>query len=149
MKNIGFKRSKKIRINIYLVVIIVFILAMVFFNFVVMNQFLPTNTYYTDSGNISYPVIYQQYADKRINKLFAYKSEKYNMIANESLSLIDNDRKLNLLIQRNDYEFSELEYEIRDKTTKELIERTRVPIINSKDKEEKIKKYWYLCRYKI
>ena len=135
MKNIGFKRSKKIRINIYLVVIIVFILAMVFFNFVVMNQFLPTNTYYTDSGNISYPVIYQQYADKRINKLFAYKSEKYNMIANESLSLIDNDRKLNLLIQRNDYEFSELEYEIRDKTTKELIERTRVPIINSKDKE--------------
>ena len=115
-------------------VIIVFILAMVFFNFVVMNQFLPTNTYYTDSGNISYPVIYQQYADKRINKLFAYKSEKYNMIANESLSLIDNDRKLNLLIQRNDYEFSELEYEIRDKTTKELIERTRVPIINSKDK---------------
>ena len=81
MKNIGFKRSKKIRINIYLVVIIVFILAMVFFNFVVMNQFLPTNTYYTDSGNISYPVIYQQYADKRINKLFAYKSEKYNMLS--------------------------------------------------------------------
>ena len=135
MNTNGFKRVRKFKINIFFTVILVFVLAMAFFNFVIMNQFLPTNTYYTDSGNISYPVIYQQYADKRINKLFAYKSEKYNMIANESLSLIDNERKLNLLIQRNDYEFSELEYEIRDKTTKELIERTRVPILDSKSKE--------------
>ena len=101
MNSISFKRVRKIKINIFLTVVIVFVLAMAFFNLVTMNQFLPTNTYYTDSGNISYPVIYQQYADKRINKLFAYKDEKYNMIANESLSLIDNERKLSLIIQRN------------------------------------------------
>ena len=135
MRIIGFRIKRRIRLNIFLAVIIVFILAMAFFNFVTMNQFIPNNVYYTDSGNISYPVLYQQYADKRINKLFAYKDEKYNMTANETLTLLDNERKINLLIQRNDYEFSELEYEIRDKTSKELIERTRVPIINSKDKE--------------
>ena len=135
MKRDSFRNKRTFRINKYFAVIAVFILAMAFFNLIIMNLFLPTNTYYTESGNISYPVIYQQYADKRINKLFAYKSEKYNMVANETLSLIDNERKLNLIIQKNDYDFSELEYEIRDKTTKELIERTRVPIPDSKSKE--------------
>lgn len=134
MKNEHF-RKRKIRINILFIIVLVFILAMAFFNTITMNSLIPSNTYYTESGNISYPVIYQEFANKRINKLFAYRSKEYIMTANESLSLIENDRKLKLIIQRNDYEFNEIEYEIRNKTDGELIERTRVPIIDSKNNE--------------
>lgn len=134
MKREGF-RKRKIKINQTQIVTAVFVISLIIFNFFVLNKLMPTNTYYSDSGNTSFPVIYQIINGKKINKMFAYRDSNYSMNANDKVSLLGTDRKLNFVIERNDSVISELEYEVRDKTSKELLERTSVIIPNSNEKE--------------
>ena len=134
MRKEGFRRKRIVISKPYLMLAI-FIISLVIFNFFVLNKLIPTNTYYSDSGNTSFPVIYQMVNGKKINKMFAYRDSNYSMNANDKVSLLGSDRKLNFIIEKNDSIFSELEYEVRDKTSKELLERTSILIPNTKEKE--------------
>ena len=131
-------RKRRINIPIYAVVIVFFILSLIFFN-VQINQETVRKTNESQDANFSqFPIIYQEINGFKTNVLRAYRNQNYSMVSNESLSVLGKDRDFTMVIKKNNTEFENIEYEIRDKNSNELIERTVVGVPFSKDNEVKV-----------
>lgn len=134
--NIFVKRRKK-PLNPILVAMFVFFLAIVLFNVYTYNRLKPKQLYYMDTLDATFPIIYQIRNDKMINEMRGFTNEKYNMVSNDTITMLDAERKLTLLIKNNKNVFNAIEYEIRDKTSNSLLERTKFDI--SEDNKNKKK----------
>lgn len=134
--NIFVKRRKK-PLNPILVAMVVFFLAIVLFNVYTYNRLKPKQLYYMDTLDATFPIIYQIRNDKMINEMRGFANEKYNMVSNDTITMLDAERKLTLLIKNNKNVFNAIEYEIRDKTSNSLLERTKFDI--SEDNKNKKK----------
>ena len=89
-----------------------------------------------DSLDSTFPIIYQIRNDKKINEMRGFVDEQYRMVSNETITMLGEDRKLNLLIKNNNIHFNYIKYEVRDKTSNGLIERTKLDIVSS-DRDQK------------
>ena len=138
--NIFVKRRKK-PLNPILVAMVVFFLAIVLFNVYTYNRLKPKQLYYMDTLDATFPIIYQIRNDKMINEMRGFANEKYNMVSNDTITMLDAERKLTLLIKNNKNVFNAIEYEIRDKTSNSLLERTKFDISedNKNKKKDEIK----------
>ena len=134
--NIFVKRRKK-PLNPILVAMVVFFLAIVLFNVYTYNRLKPKQLYYMDTLDATFPIIYQIRNEKMINEMRGFANEKYNMVSNDTITMLDAERKLTLLIKNNKNVFNAIEYEIRDKTSNSLLERTKFDI--SEDNKNKKK----------
>ena len=134
--NIFVKRRKK-PLNPILVAMVVFFLAIALFNVYTYNRLKPKQLYYMDTLDATFPIIYQIRNDKMINEMRGFANEKYNMVSNDTITMLDAERKLTLLIKNNKNVFNAIEYEIRDKTSNSLLERTKFDI--SEDNKNKKK----------
>ena len=114
-----------------------FFLAIVLFNVYTYNRLKPKQLYYMDTLDATFPIIYQIRNDKMINEMRGFANEKYNMVSNDTITMLDAERKLTLLIKNNKNVFNAIEYEIRDKTSNSLLERTKFDI--SEDNKNKKK----------
>ena len=134
MKNRFFKnrtnRRRKKPINPVALAITAFIVAVIGFNTYQYNRLVPKQLYYIDNLDATLPIIYQVRKNRLMNEMRAYRSDRYNMVSNETTTLLEDGRKLNLLIKNNGSRFNYIEYEVRDRTSNSLLERTKVDILD-------------------
>jgi hypothetical protein len=121
-------RRKKININPIVLAVIAFAVAIVAFNMYTYNTLRPKELYYMDTLDASFPIIYQTRNNKKINEMRGFVDERYSLVSNDTITMLEAERKLDLLIVNNKNSFNMLEYEIRDKTSNSLLERTKVEI---------------------
>lgn len=121
-------RRKKIHINPIVLAVIAFAVAIVAFNLYTYNTLRPKELYYMDTLDASFPIIYQTRNNKKINEMRGFVDERYSLVSNDTITMLEAERKLDLLIVNNKNSFNMLEYEIRDKTSNSLLERTKVEI---------------------
>ena len=141
IRNIFPKKSKRRKkpINPVALAILAFIVAVFGFNYLVYKTLKPSELYYIDTLDSTFPIIYQMRGDNRINEMRGFADEKYNIVSNETITMLGNERKLDLLIKNNGNSFGYIEYEVRDRTSESLLERTRFEISDSdrnKSKDE-------------
>lgn len=129
-------RKRRREINPIVVAVLAFVVAAVGFNIYTYNRLKPKELYYMDNLDVSFPIIYQERNGKRINEMRGFVDERYNLVSNDTITILESERRLNLLIKNNGNDISFLEYEIRDKTSNSLLERTRIDI-TEENKTEK------------
>ena len=129
-------RRKKIHINPIVLAVLAFAVAIVAFNLYTYNRLRPKELYYMDTLDASFPIIYQTRKNRKINEMRGYVDERYSLVSNDTITMLEAERKLDLLIVNNKNSFNMLEYEIRDKTSNSLLERTKVEI--NDDNRDKI-----------
>ena len=128
---------KKLSINPVVAAVIAFIIAAVAFNVYTFNRLRPKELYYMDSLDTTFPIIYQIRNDKKLNEMRGFVDEKYNIVSNDTITLLGDERKLDLLIINNGNPFNYIEYEVRDRTSNSLLERTKLDITDeNKNKKE-------------
>lgn len=118
--------------------IIAFIITVIAFNVYTNRNLLPKHTYYIDTLDTTLPIIYQIRNEKKLNEMRGFRSENYKAVANEKLTILEKDRKLNIRILENGSTFDTIEYSVRDKNDGKLIERTRKTIEPSERKKDGI-----------
>ena len=133
---VGKPRRKK-PVNPILLATIAFIVAAVWFNMRHYNELRPKQLFYIDTLDVSFPIIYQIRNDKKLNEMRGFTNSNYSKVSNETVTLLGQGRKLDLLIKNNGNKFSYIDYEIRDRTSNRLLERTRLDVDDSNRDYEK------------
>ena len=125
-----FNRRKRRRqpTNPVFVAIFAFVVATIGFNVYTYNRLRPKELYYLDTLDTTYPIIYQLREGRRINEMRGFSDERYNIVSNETITMLGNERKMELLIKNNKNVIGFIEYEVRDKTSNSLLERTKLDI---------------------
>ncbi|MDO5564861.1 MAG: hypothetical protein Q4F88_06510 [Eubacteriales bacterium] len=130
------KKFKKILYSIITgksIYIIIFILATVIYT---LNSFLILRNEYQNFSSIEeskLPRLYMYAGEERINQLRAYNGDNVEGVANETLTIIPEDRILKVDIFDITNNINSINYEVRDKYSDALIERTQVGYIDKKD----------------
>ena len=130
------KRRRK-PVNPIALAIIAFVFAAVAFNVYNYNQLKPKQLYYIENLDISFPIIYQIRNERKLNEMRGFTNSNYSKVSNDTVTLLGQSRKLDLLIKNNGNRFNYLEYEVRDRTSNRLLERTRFDIDESSFDKEK------------
>lgn len=129
-------RKRKIKLgkySKYIFFVLIFIGAVIYYTFhsvVGMKNMLPNFTTIPES---TLPRIYVETNNEKINQLRAYKDESVNGVFNETLTIVPEDRKLVLDIYDLNMAVNGISYEVRDKYTDALVERTQ---LENKDIED-------------
>lgn len=132
ISNILTKKSnrRKHPVNPIALAVLAFIIAAVTFNVYTYNRLRPKELYYMDSLDTTFPIIYQIRNEKKLNEMRGFVDEKYNLVSNDTITLLGEERKLDLLITNNGNTFNYIEYEVRDRTSNSLLERTKIDILD-------------------
>ena len=132
-----FKSQSRRRIgpNYIIIIIIVFVIFSIGYNLITYFDILPKTTYYTEYEESKFPVLYIYRNDKKLNEMRAYQEVNYSDTANQHVTLLEDERILHILSENNGNIINEVEYEVREKTTNKLIERTRIGVDTSEEKE--------------
>lgn len=126
---------RRIKPNYIAIIVIIFIISIVAFNFFSYFDLHSKTTYYTENEESTFPVLYVYRNEKRLNEMRAYQEVNYSDTANQNITLLQDERELNILSVNNGNIINEIEYEVREKTTNKLIERTRLGIDTSEEDE--------------
>lgn len=135
----GSGRRKKKPINPIVLAVFAFVFAAAAFNIYTFNRLRPKELYYMDTLDATFPIIYQVRNDKKVNEMRGFVDERYNIVSNDTITMLEAERKLELLILNNRNDINSLEYEVRDRTSNSLLERTKIDISDenkSKDRDE-------------
>ena len=124
-------RRRKITINPIILAVIMFVIAAILFNYYSFKNLTPGQQYYSDTLDATFPIMYQIRNDKKINEIRGFVNERYNLVSNETITILNDDRKLDLLVKNNGNTFNMLEYEVRDRVSGRLIERTKFDVFES------------------
>lgn len=129
LKNL-FKSAKfkPISINPIVVAVIAFIAAAIFFGKHTYENLSPTALYYEEDLSSSFPIIYQIRNGNKINEMRGFTNDRYSIISNDTITVLEKGRILNLLIKNNGNNFSIIDYEVRDRTNNLLLERSRLEV---------------------
>lgn len=130
-KNLFTNRRRRKPINPIVVAVIIFVAATISFNIYTYNRLKPKQLYYMDTLDTTFPIIYQMRNDKKLNEMRGFTNEKYSIVANDTITMLNAERKLDLLIKNNGNSFNAIEYEVRDKTSNSLLERTKFDIVDA------------------
>lgn len=129
-------RRRKIKLgkySKYVIFVFVFIVAIIYYTFhsnISMKNMLSNTDSIPES---TLPRIYVEAGNEKINQLRAYKDETVNGVFNETLTIVPEDRKLILDIYDLNISLKGIAYEVRDKYTDALVERTQ---LENKDLED-------------
>ena len=129
-------RRKKRSINPIILGVLAFLIAVVGFNIYTFNRLRPKELYYIDTLDATFPIIYQVRDNRKINEMRGFVDERYNIVSNDTITMLETERKLELLINNNGNVINSLEYEVRDRTSNSLLERTKIEISDeNRDKQ--------------
>lgn len=132
IKNLFFPSTRRHRpVSVVLLAVIAFFVTAFLFNRWNFKNLNARSDVYDEDLESSFPILYQVRDDKKINEMRGFVHEQYNIISNDTITILNRDRKLNLLIKNNGNSFNALSYEVRDKTGNRLLERTRLEIYDS------------------
>lgn len=124
MKSNGIR--KNFNINPVVLGILFFISATVFFVLYRNKNLISKSTYYIDTLNSELPILFQERNGEKLNELRGYVSEEYSLTSNETITMLEEGRRITLLVNNNKNQIGAIEYEIRDKTSNKLLERTKL-----------------------
>ena len=124
-------RRRKININPVALGIIAFIVAAIWYNYQSTKNLTPSLQYHAEELNPTFPILYQIREGRKINEMRGFVSEQYDIVSNSTTCILQKNRELNLLIKNNGNKFNYIDYEIRDRTSGRLLERTKLDIFDS------------------
>ena len=108
------------------ILFLIFIGALVVYFISARNTMEKESAVYTSMEEPSLPVVYTQLGGQEINCLHGYMQEMGNQAARESISVLPEDRGLNILIEEYGNTITGISYEVRNLTLDRLVERTEV-----------------------
>ena len=137
------KKSRKTTkiVKIQTVIIIVFLAVFILINVVSYFDLIPKASYYKEGEESTYPILYQERNGKLTNELRGFVDENYKLVANDTTTFLYDQRRLDLLMFKNGHILQEIEYEVREQTTNQLIERTRLPVPQNMEDEVRMTAY--------
>lgn len=97
------------------------------------NAMEKETTVYSDLGEAAFPVVYTNYNGQDINCLHGYIKDMGNQAARDQISVLPENRVLNLNIKEYGNTVTGIRYEIRNLSLDRLIERTEVTDWSSQD----------------
>ena len=115
------------------ILFLIFIGALVVYFISARNTMEKESTVYTSMEEPSLPVVYTKLGSKDINCLHGYMQDMGNQAARGSISVLPEDRGLNIRIEEYGNTITGIGYEIRNLSMERLIERTEVEEWNSSD----------------
>lgn len=131
------KKRRRRPVNAVLLAILAFIATAFLYNYYSHKNLNPNSTYYAEDLAPTFPIIYQMRNDKLINEMRGFVDAKYDITANDTITILDSDRRFHILIKNNGNRFSYINYEVRDRTGNRLLERTRFDVYEKDINEEK------------
>ena len=108
------------------ILFLIFIAALVIYFISARNAMEKENTVYTSMEEPSLPVVYMKLNGKEINCLHGYMQDMGNQAARDSISVLPEDRGLNIRIEEYGNTITGISYEVRNLTLDRLVERTEV-----------------------
>ena len=79
---------RRIRPNYIAIIVIIFFISIIAFNFFSYFDLLPKTTYYTEDEESAFPVLYIYRNEKRLNEMRAYQEVNYSETANQNITLL-------------------------------------------------------------
>ncbi len=109
------------------VILLLIFVAAVLLYFVLNRDNLKTdNAMYTSMEKPQLPVVFAEMYGREMNVMYGYRQEMGNAAARDSLTVLPQDRALNIRIAQSDRAVLALRYEIRSLDQERLVENTRV-----------------------
>ena len=104
----------------------VFIAAVIFYFIAAQNTMEKEETVYTSMGQARLPVVYAVMNGKPVNCMHGYLQDRENEEARSSITLVPENRALEISIAEYGNTVTEMQYEIRDLSMDRLVENTQV-----------------------
>ena len=104
----------------------VFAASVAVYFFAARKNMQKEETVYSSMDAPGFPVVYTEFDGKDINALHGYIQDMGNQAAGESISVLPEDRKLNIRVKEYGNGITGLSYEVRNLSMNRLIERTQV-----------------------
>ena len=123
-------------INPIALMVIVFIIACIFFGKHTYENLNPSVLYYEENLASSFPIIYQERGNYIINEMRGFTSDNYSIVSNDTITILENERQLKLIIKNNGNSFNIINYEVRDRTNNLLLERSKMEVPSGSYKED-------------
>ena len=105
---------------------LVFAASVAVYFFAARKNMQKEETVYSSMDAPGFPVVYTEFDGKDINALHGYIQDMGNQAAGESISVLPEDRKLNIRVKEYGNGITGLSYEVRNLSMNRLIERTQV-----------------------
>lgn len=113
------------------ILFLIFIIAIIVYFISARNIMEKETTVYTSMDEATLPVIYTELGGIQMNGLHGYMQEMGNQAARDTISVLPENRDLNLSISEYGTTITGISYEIRNLSMDRLIERTEVKDWNS------------------
>lgn len=105
---------------------VVFIVSAVIYFVAAQNTMEKENTVYTAMSEPTLPVVYPQVEGREINAMHGYLQDMGNQVARDSITVLPEDRALQLRIRAYGNTISGISYEVRSLAMDRLVEQTKV-----------------------
>lgn len=108
------------------ILFLIFTTALIVYFLSARNAMEKESTVYTSMEEPSLPVVYTNLGGVEANCLYGYMQDMGNQAARDSISVLPEDRGLNIRIQEYGNTITGISYEIRNLSMERLVERTEV-----------------------
>lgn len=108
------------------ILFLIFTAALIVYFLSARNAMEKESTVYTSMEEPSLPVVYTNLGGVEANCLYGYMQDMGNQAARDSISVLPEDRGLNIRIQEYGNTITGISYEIRNLSMERLVERTEV-----------------------
>ncbi len=109
-----------------LVLLLIFIAAAVFYFISAQNTMEKEDTVYSSMAQPQLPVVYAMMGGQEVNCMHGYLQEMGNQEARSSITLLPQDRALEIVIRHYGATIAEMRYEIRNLSMDRLVEGTQL-----------------------
>ena len=109
-----------------LVLFLIFAAALIFYFIAAQNTMEKEETVYTSMAQPSLPVVYASMEGREVNRMYGYIQDMGNAEARSSITLLPENRALEIVIESYGNTITEIQYEIRNLTMERLVESTQL-----------------------
>ena len=109
-----------------LALFLIFAAALIFYFIAAQNTMEKEETVYTSMAQPSLPVVYASMEGREVNRMYGYIQDMGNAEARSSITLLPENRALEIVIESYGNTITEIQYEIRNLTMERLVESTQL-----------------------
>ena len=109
-----------------LVLFLIFAAALIFYFIAAQNTMEKEETVYTSMAQPSLPLVHASMEGREVNRMYGYIQDMGNAEARSSITLLPENRALEIVIESYGNTITEIQYEIRNLTMERLVESTQL-----------------------
>ena len=132
------KRQTKRKIKYFLIMVLIFICAFIFYLLLSYRRMEKSQTVYTAIEEAKLPLVYVVQNEQKLNPMHAYLLDMGNAVGQDSISVLPEDRQLTLCIEEYDKTAISVQYEVRSLDLDRLLEKGSISNIQHQNGEAEI-----------